>query len=228
MFADLLFCSRNIAERENFYGNIMVINLVTIMITNLVTHIRTDLGGRDRLQRNDGTEQIPFDELRLSARIQLGIFIGVAHTGAEFVGKRYLTEHLCNRWVFGKRSELRRIQHSPAARAVAVHGGYGTAADLLSGTYRRRSVSAKDQSDLMTNKAAGFFGLLPCSLHYSKKLNLAASFHFAVVGTALRLLAVQILNQLANRCDRITISAEDNYIVLVKTIQAFPGTPYCL
>lgn len=86
----------------------------------------------------------------------------------------------------------------------------------------------KNQSDLMTNKAAGFFGLLPCSLHYSKKLNLAASFHFAVVGTALRLLAVQILNQLANRCDRITISAEDNYIVLVKTIQAFPGTPYCL
>lgn len=78
------------------------------------------------------------------------------------------------------------------------------------------------------NKAAGCFGLLPCSLHYSKKLNLAASFHFAVVGTALRLLAVQILNQLANRCDRITISAEDNYIVLVKTIQAFPGTPYCL
>ena len=75
MFADLLFCSRNIAERENFYGNIMVIDLVTIMVTNLVTHARTDLSGRDRLQRNDGTEQIPFDKLRRSARIQLGIFI---------------------------------------------------------------------------------------------------------------------------------------------------------
>ena len=118
MFTDLLFCSWNIAERENFCGNIMVINLVTI----IVTHARTDLSGRDRLQRNDGTEQIPFNELRLSTRIQLGLFLGVAHTGAEFVGKRYLTEHLCDRWVFGKRSELRRIQHSPAARAVAVLG----------------------------------------------------------------------------------------------------------
>lgn len=36
---------------------------------------RTDLGGRDRLQRNDGTEQITFDKLRLAAGIQLGIFI---------------------------------------------------------------------------------------------------------------------------------------------------------
>ena len=36
---------------------------------------RTDLGGRDRLQRNDSTEQIPFDKLRRSAGIQLGIFI---------------------------------------------------------------------------------------------------------------------------------------------------------
>lgn len=75
--------------------NIMVTNLATIM----VTHARTDLGGRDRLQRNDGTEQIPLDELRRSARIQLGIFISVAHTGAEFVGKGYLAEHLCDRWV---------------------------------------------------------------------------------------------------------------------------------
>lgn len=78
------------------------------------------------------------------------------------------------------------------------------------------------------NKAAGCFGLLPCSLRHSKKLHIFVSFHFAVVGTALRLLAVQILNQLANRCDRVTISAENHYIVLVKTIQVFPGTPHCL
>ena len=78
------------------------------------------------------------------------------------------------------------------------------------------------------NKAAGCFGLLPCSLRHSKKLHIFASFHFAVVGAALRLLAVQILNQLANRCDRVTISAENHYIVLVKAIQAFPGTLHCL
>ena len=99
---------QNPGYAETKSGNIMVIDLATIM----VTHARSDLGGRDRLQRNDGTEQIPFDKLRRSAGIQLGIFIGVAHTGAEFVGKGYLAEHLCDRWIFGKRSELHRIQHS--------------------------------------------------------------------------------------------------------------------
>ena len=78
------------------------------------------------------------------------------------------------------------------------------------------------------NKAAGRFGTPHCPSRPSKKLHIFASFHFAVVGAALRLLAVQILNQLANRCDRVTISAENNYIVLVKAIQAFPGTLHCL
>ena len=86
---------QNPGYAETKSGNIMVIDLVAIM----VTHARTDLGGRDRLQRNDGTEQIPLDELRRSARIQLGIFISVAHTGAEFVGKGHLAKHLCDRWV---------------------------------------------------------------------------------------------------------------------------------
>ena len=90
----------------------LVTYLVVFLVASIRIYARTDLGGRDRLQRNDGTEQIPFDELRLSARIQLGIFVGVAHTGAEFVGKGYFTEHFCNRWIFGKRSELRRIKHS--------------------------------------------------------------------------------------------------------------------
>lgn len=69
------------------------------ILRGILRGCRTDLGGRDRLQRNDGTEQIPFDKLRYSARIQLGIFIGVAHTRAEFVSKGYLAEHLCDRWV---------------------------------------------------------------------------------------------------------------------------------
>ena len=36
--------------------------LVVFLVAGIRIHARTDLGGRDRLQRSDGTEQIPFDE----------------------------------------------------------------------------------------------------------------------------------------------------------------------
>ena len=45
----------------------------------------------DLIQRDNGTEYIALNELRYSTGIQLGVFIGVAHTGTKFVSKPYFS-----------------------------------------------------------------------------------------------------------------------------------------
>ena len=100
----------------------MVTYLVVFLMADIGIHAWTNLCGCNRLQRNDSSEQITFDKLRLSARIKFGIFVGVTHTGAEFVGKGYFTENLCNRWIFGKRLKLRKIQNAVTICKVTVFG----------------------------------------------------------------------------------------------------------
>lgn len=105
MVANFFFCFGCVAKCKNFCRNVLITNLVTNLVTDLVTPKRTNRCGCGGGKWNNRAENITFDKLRLCSGIQLGVFVGVPHTGTKLVGKTNLTKHLGNWGFFGNGSK---------------------------------------------------------------------------------------------------------------------------